>query len=104
MKCLGKFILNLRLITADSIEEKLISLQTFKKYIANNIVDKNNIHETNLNVDNFMESLEDFSKGYENNGKRTRQRGKDKNDKNDRDKIQQDENEEMELEYLKKLV
>jgi SNF2 family DNA or RNA helicase len=50
-----------RLITADSIEEKLISLQTFKKYIANNVVDKTNLKETGINANNFMNSLEEFS-------------------------------------------
>jgi hypothetical protein len=36
-------------------------LQVFKKYIANNIVDQSKVHENNLNINSFMESLEEFS-------------------------------------------
>lgn len=86
------------MITSDSIEEKLINLQTFKKYIANNIVDRNNIHETNLNVNNFMESFEEF--------KTTNIKQKQKSKKSRYSIIDEedDKNEELEIEYLKKLI
>ena len=96
-----------RLITADSIEEQLISLQTFKKYIANNVVDETKIHETNINVNTFMESLEEFSvnklqekKGVSNS------LNKKKNVKMSKNEIMENnlDNEEVELEYLKMFV
>jgi len=100
------------LITADSIEEKLISLQTFKKYIANNIVDQTKIHETNLNMEIFMESLEEFSNN------KIHKIAEDKNfDTEEKKKIRkhlvessEEEiekkriEEELEFEYLKKLI
>lgn len=101
------------MITADSIEEKLISLQTFKKYIANNVVDQSNIHESNLNVENFMESLEQFSnnkatkeskdsKGVEVEEKKStrRQMIESIEEDGERKRI----TEELEFEYLKKLI
>ena len=51
-----------RLITINSIEEQLISLQTFKKYIANNVVDTSKIHEDKVNANSIMQSFEEFSK------------------------------------------
>ncbi len=100
------------MITADSIEEKLISLQTFKKYIANNIVDQTKIHETNLNMEIFMESLEEFSNN------KIHKIAEDKNfDTEEKKKIRkhlvessEEEiekkriEEELEFEYLKKLI
>jgi hypothetical protein len=86
------------MITADSIEEKLINLQTFKKYIANNVVDSNNICDKNLNVESFMESLEEFGSKY-----------KSKNNTPQTKKeyiegiVSKQGQEEVELEYLKKL-
>lgn len=84
-----------RLITADSIEEQLINLQTFKKYIANNVVDEVKITETNLNVNNFMESFEDFS---------SHKLLPVKKNTEDQDRDINDEKEELELEYLKKFL
>jgi len=87
------------LIISDSVEEKLINLQTFKKYIANNIVDRNNIHETNLNVNNFMESFE----GYKTIN--TKQKPKSKKGKYSVMEEEEDNNNlELEIEYLKKLI
>lgn len=100
-----------RLIIAESIEEKLINLQTFKKYIANNVVDQSNIHESNVNVNTFMESLEEFSSDKQPNKKRVMTVSKNKKpatgikaalsnierDKEDRDEANQ-------LEYLKKFI
>lgn len=101
-----------RLITADSIEEKLISLQTFKKYIANNVVDQSKIHESNLNMENFMESLDQFS-----NRKIVNESSTKVNDIEEKkstrkqiiDSIHEVEekkriSEELEFEYLKKLI
>ena len=85
------------MIISDSIEEKLINLQTFKKYIANNIVDTNNIHETNLNVNNFMESFEEY-KTISTKQKPKSKRGKYSVMEED------DNNKELEIEYLKKLI
>jgi TATA-binding protein-associated factor len=89
-----------RLITADSIEERLISLQTFKKYIANNVVDATQIHETNLNVNNFMESLED----YKSNHKITQSTANKRKTKSQILNEEYDNKEELELEYLKKFI
>ena len=37
-------------------------MQNFKQYIANNIVNASDISEKNINVNSFMESLEELSK------------------------------------------
>ena len=47
-----------RLIVANSIEEKLISLQNFKKFVANAIVEYNETSDTNININNLMQSFE----------------------------------------------
>ena len=100
------------MITTDSIEERLISLQTFKKYIANNIVDQTKIHENNLNVENFMESLEHFSNNKidrESRDKSTEAEEKKRTRKQIIESIEEDGEkkritEELEFEYLKKLI
>jgi hypothetical protein len=96
----------------DSIEEKLISLQTFKKYIASNIVDQSKIHESNLNIENFMESLEQFSNNKTN--RETNEKINETEEKKTKRKqiiesIEEDGErkritEELEFEYLKKLI
>ena len=50
-----------RLITLNSIEEKMFNLQIFKNYIANNVVDANKISETNINTDSIFQSFENFA-------------------------------------------
>ena len=103
-----KFLIKFRLITAESIEEKLISLQTFKKYIANNIVDQSKIHDNNLNMENFMESLEEFSNNKLSHGNLPESDEKKKTRRNLIDSIEEKDeknriNEEIEFEYLRKL-
>jgi TATA-binding protein-associated factor len=94
-----------RLITADSIEEKLISLQTFKKYIANNIVDQTKIHETKINTNSFMESLEEFSNNCKSSDKVKKSNLSNKNIKNKFDLDNQKfDNDMIEIEYLNRLL
>jgi TATA-binding protein-associated factor len=104
-----------RLITAGSIEEKLISLQTFKKYIANNVVDQTKIHECNVNVNNFMESLEEFSADKTQIKKKTaptitsgiktrRNSSTMKNSVNTKEWEKEDLDEEKQMQYLKQFI
>ena len=101
-----KIVQVFRLITINSIEEQLISLQTFKKYISNNVVDTSKIHEDKVNVNSVMQSFEEFSKDKINSMK---EKNKEKNKKmskyeelmmNDEEEMKQ----EMEIEYLQKLI
>ena len=101
-----KIVQVFRLITINSIEEQLISLQTFKKYISNNVVDTSKIHEDKVNLNSVMQSFEEFSKDKINSMK---EKNKDKNKKMSKyeELLMDDENEmkqEMEIEYLQKLV
>jgi SNF2 family DNA or RNA helicase len=100
-----------RLITAGSIEEKLINLQTFKKYIANNVVDRSNMHESNVNVNTFMESLEEFSTDKSQNKKRGGSDSKNKKPVSglkaaltNLEREKEDQDEVRQLEYLKKFI
>ena len=101
-----KIVQVFRLITINSIEEQLISLQTFKKYISNNVVDTSKIHEDKVNLNSVMQSFEEFSKDKINSMK---EKNKEKNKKLSKyDDLMIDEEEEMEQEmhiaYLQKLV
>ena len=95
-----------RLITINSIEEQLISLQTFKKYISNNVVDTSKIHEDKVNLNSVMQSFEEFSKDKINSMK---EKNKEKTKKTSKyEDLMLDEEEEMkqemEIAYLRKLV
>ena len=101
-----KIVQVFRLITINSIEEQLISLQTFKKYISNNVVDTSKIHEDKVNINSVMLSFEEFSKDKI---KLMKEKNKDKNKKVSKyDDLMLDEEEEMkqemEIAYLQKLV
>jgi hypothetical protein len=94
-----------RLITINSIEEQLISLQTFKKYISNNVVDTSKIHEDKVNMNSVMQSFEEFSKDNMNSMKEKVKKKKTSKFEeftavNEEDEIQ----EELEIAYLHKLV
>ena len=99
-----KIVQVFRLITINSIEEQLISLQTFKKYISNNVVDTSKIHEDKVNLNSVMQSFEEFSKdnikSMKENIKKKKVSKFEEFNLNEEDEIQ----EEMELAYLKKLV
>lgn len=86
---------------ANSIEEQLINLQTFKKYIASNVVDDTKIYDNNLNINNFMGSLEAFSSQTSEMDSKKKQPNNNKmlvdDDKNDL-------NEEKEIEKLLKFL
>lgn len=99
-----------RLITVKSIEEKLISLQTFKKYIANNVVNTDKVSDSKVNANTVMESFEEFSMNKitkkTNNGNKKKE-GKKKTSKLDeltRENEEDEKRDEMEVEYLKKLL
>ena len=94
-----------RLITINSIEEQLISLQTFKKYIANNVVDTSKIHEDKVNASSIMQSFEEFSKDKINNMKDNIKKKKfskfeELTNRDEEEEIQ----EEMAIAYLHKLI
>ena len=101
-----KIVQVFRLITINSIEEQLISLQTFKKYISNNVVDTSKIHEDKVNLNSVMQSFEEFSKDRINSMKEKNKKENKKMSKyeelmmNDEDEMKQ----ELEFEYLKKFV
>ena len=100
-----KIVQVFRLITINSIEEQLISLQTFKKYISNNVVDTSKIHENKVNMDSVMQSFEEFSKDKINSMKENVKKKKlskleEVTNRNEEDEIQ----EELEIAYLQKLV
>ena len=100
-----KIVQVFRLITINSIEEQLISLQTFKKYISNNVVDTSKIHEDKINLNSVMQSFEEFSKDNinsikENVKKKKVSKFEEFTHLNEEDEIQ----EEMEIAYLQKLV
>ena len=95
-----------RLITINSIEEQLISLQTFKKYISNNVVDTSKIHEDKVNVNSVMQSFEEFSKDRINSLNEKNKENKKKLSKYEELMMDEDEEkkQEMEIAYLQKLV
>ena len=100
-----KIVQVFRLITINSIEEQLISLQTFKKYISNNVVDTSKIHEDKVNLNSVMQSFEEFSKDKinsikENIKKKKVSKFEEFTNRNEEDEIQ----EEMEIAYLQKLI
>ena len=100
-----KIVQVFRLITIDSIEEQLISLQTFKKYISNNVVDTSKIHEDKVNLNSVMQSFEEFSKdkinAFKDNAKKKKMsKFEDLTTINEEEELQ----EEMEIAYLQKLV
>ena len=100
-----KIVQVFRLITINSIEEQLISLQTFKKYISNNVVDTSKIHEDKVNMNSVMQSFEEFSKDKINSMKENVKKKKvSKLEEftaiNEEDELQ----EEIEIAYLQKLV
>ena len=100
-----KIVQVFRLITIDSIEEQLISLQTFKKYISNNVVDTSKIHEDKVNLNSVMQSFEEFSKDKmnllkDNAKKKKLSKFEDLTAINEEDELQ----EEMQIAYLQKLV
>ena len=100
-----KIVQVFRLITINSIEEQLISLQTFKKYISNNVVDTSKIHEDKVNINSVMQSFEEFSKDKINSMKENVKKKKlskleEVTNRNEEDEIQ----EELEIAYLQKLV
>ena len=101
-----KIVQVFRLITINSIEEQLISLQTFKKYISNNVVDTSKIHEDKVNLNSVMQSFEEFSKDKINSIKEKKTENKKKMSKYE--ELMMDEEEELKqeraIEYLKKLV
>ena len=81
-------------------------MQTFKKYISNNVVDTSKIHEDKVNINSVMLSFEEFSKDKI---KLMKEKNKDKNKKVSKyDDLMLDEEEEMkqemEIAYLQKLV
>ena len=100
-----KIVQVFRLITTNSIEEQLISLQTFKKYISNNVVDTSKIHEDKVNIDSVMQSFEEFSKDKmsstkENVKKKKLSKYEELTNINEEEEIR----EELEIAYLQKLV
>jgi SNF2 family DNA or RNA helicase len=101
-----KIVQVFRLITTNSIEEQLISLQTFKKYISNNVVDTSKIHEDKVNLNSVMQSFEEFSKDKMNsmqeNVKKKKKLSKyeEFTNVNEEDEMK----EELEIAYLQKLI
>lgn len=98
-----------RLITKGTLEEKLISLQNFKKFIANAIITYSNTTDTNINLESFMESFETNNINLENKIIEKMNKEKEKNEKDKYKNILKDDNfhfqeEEEELEYLKELI
>jgi SNF2 family DNA or RNA helicase len=91
-----------RLIVKDSIEEKLISLQNFKKFIANAIITYSESTDSNINLNSFMES---FETGNINIDKLKVSKVKDNKLKRlIKGESIDDEEEEDELEFLKKII
>jgi TATA-binding protein-associated factor len=100
-----KIVQVFRLITSNSIEEQLISLQTFKKYISNNVVDTSKIHENKVNLNSVMQSFEEFSKDKINSMKEKKKEKKMSKFEELTAINEEDEfREELEIEYLQKLV
>ena len=99
-----KTVMVYRLITANSIEEKLISLQTFKKYIATNVVGNNEISETKVNANSVMESFEEFSMNKIEKKKKEKIKKVSKLEELTRENEEEAKREEMEIEYLKRLI
>ena len=96
-----------RLITVNSIEEKLINLQTFKTYIANNVVDINKMGEKKINTDSVMMSFEEFSKNKieeEKKGKVNKKKKMGKLEELMNVNEEEEKEEEMQIEYLKHLI
>ena len=81
-------------------------MQTFKKYISNNVVDTSKIHEDKVNLNSVMQSFEEFSKDKINSIKEKKTENKKKMSKYE--ELMMDEEEELKqeiaIEYLKKLV
>ena len=80
-------------------------MQTFKKYISNNVVDTSKIHEDKVNANSIMQSFEEFSKDKINSMKENVKKKKvSKLEEftaiNEEDELQ----EEIEIAYLQKLV
>ena len=100
-----KIVQVFRLITTNSIEEQLISLQTFKKYISNNVVDTSKIHEDKVNLNSVMQSFEEFSKDKMNSMKENVKKKKLSKYEEFTNMNEEDEmREELEIEYLHKLI
>ena len=97
-----------RLITVNSIEEQLISLQTFKKYIANNLVENSGVSDIKVNSNSIMESFEAFSSDKNNSGKNNnKKKGNKKISKIDEINLVNEDDEKrelLEIEYLKQLI
>ena len=97
-----------RLITVNSIEEQLISLQTFKKYIANNLVENSGVSDIKVNSNSIMESFEAFSSDKNNSGKKNnKKKGNKKISKIDEINLVNEDDEKrelLEIEYLKQLI
>jgi TATA-binding protein-associated factor len=96
-----------RLITVNSIEEKLINLQTFKTYIANNVVDINKMGEKKINTESVMMSFEEFSKNKieeEKKGKVNKKKKMGKLEELMNVNEEEEKEEEMQIEYLKHLI
>ena len=95
-----------RLITIDSIEEQLINLQAFKKYISNNVVDTSKIHEDKVNINSVMQSFEEFSNDRINMNKNNKIK-KERMSKIEEITARNEEDEkreELEIAYLQKLI
>ena len=95
-----------RLITVNSIEEKLINLQTFKTYIANNVVDINKMGEKKISTDSVMMSFEEFSKNKIEEEKKGKVKKKKMGKLEELMNVNEEEEkeEEMQIEYLKHLI
>ena len=101
-----KIVQVFRLITIDSIEEQLINLQAFKKYISNNVVDTSKIHEDKVNINSVMQSFEEFSNDRMNMNKNNKIK-KEKMSKIEEITARNEEDEkreELEIAYLQKLI
>ncbi len=94
-----------RLITVNSIEEQLISLQTFKKYIANNLVENSGVSDQKVNTNSIMESFEAFSSDKNNNNsKKSNNKRLSKMEEITLSNEEDEKREILEIEYLKQLI
>ena len=94
-----------RLITVNSIEEQLISLQTFKKYIANNLVENSGVSDIKVNSNSIMESFEAFSSDKNNNNtKKSNNKRLSKMEEITMNNEEDEKREILEIEYLKQLI
>ena len=101
-----KIVQVFRLITTNSIEEQLISLQTFKKYISNNVVDTSKIHEDKVNLNSVMQSFEEFSKDKMNSMQENIKKKKKLSKYEEFTNVNEEDEmkEELEIAYLHKLI